>query len=126
MTGAIGSVYQASRIQKICDELELWCFNPLWQKDQIEHLNDIVNDNFEVVISGVFARQMEHLLGKKINKLVVEELEQLEKKHKINPAGEGGEMETLVLNGPMFKKKIIIKETEITKEVYGIKEIELV
>src|SRR3989344_2786086 len=38
ITGAVESIYQASRIQKICDELNLECFNPLWQKDQIELL----------------------------------------------------------------------------------------
>ena len=34
VTGALHSVYQASRIQKICDKLGLECFNPLWQKDE--------------------------------------------------------------------------------------------
>lgn len=38
VTGAVESVYQASRIQKICNELNLECFNPLWQMDQIELL----------------------------------------------------------------------------------------
>jgi len=125
VTGAIASVYQASRIQKICSELELWCFNPLWQANQIEHMENIVKAGFDVVITGVFAQPLSHLLGKKINKAVIEELARLEKKHKINPAGEGGEMETFVLSGPIFKKKIIIKESDIGKEVYQIKEVEL-
>ena len=38
VTGAVGSVYQSSRIQKICKELEIECFNPLWQKNQFELL----------------------------------------------------------------------------------------
>jgi asparagine synthase (glutamine-hydrolysing) len=46
-----------------------------------------------------------------INKLI-----ELSKKYKINPAGEGGELETFVTNGPMFKKKIKIKKTEIEYE----------
>jgi len=40
ITGAIQSVYQASRIQKICDELNLECFNPLWQKEEKEYLEE--------------------------------------------------------------------------------------
>jgi uncharacterized protein (TIGR00290 family) len=32
VTGAIQSIYQASRIQKICNKLKVECFNPLWQK----------------------------------------------------------------------------------------------
>ncbi len=33
VTGAIESVYQASRVQTITNELNLECFNPLWQKE---------------------------------------------------------------------------------------------
>src|SRR3989344_685418 len=32
-TGAVESVYQTSRIQKICNELDLECFNPLWLRN---------------------------------------------------------------------------------------------
>jgi len=35
VTGAVASTYQASRMQKICNELDIYCFNPLWQKNQI-------------------------------------------------------------------------------------------
>jgi ABC transporter with metal-binding/Fe-S-binding domain ATP-binding protein len=125
VTGALASVYQASRIQKICDELELKCINPLWNENQIEHLKNVEKAGFEVMIVGVFARGLEHLLGKKINKRVIEELVELDRKYKINPAGEGGEIETFVLDGPIFKKKIVIKDVEIGKEVYVIKEAEL-
>ena len=38
VTGAVESAYQASRVQKICDTLDLECFNPLWQKNQINYL----------------------------------------------------------------------------------------
>ena len=39
VTGALKSVYQSSRIQTICDKLGLKCFNPLWQKKEIEPLS---------------------------------------------------------------------------------------
>ena len=42
ITGTVESAYQASRIQKICDNLALDCYNPLWQKNQIEFLNDLI------------------------------------------------------------------------------------
>ena len=38
------------------------------------------------------------------------------KKYKINIAGEGGEFETLVLNCPLFRKKITIKNYEISED----------
>ncbi|MBC8444352.1 TIGR00289 family protein, partial [Candidatus Woesearchaeota archaeon] len=44
-------------------------------------------------------------------------------------AGEGGELETFVTDGPMFKKKITIKESEIEYEknagILLIKEAEI-
>ena len=50
VTGAVESVYQASRVQKICNDLDLDCFNPLWQKNQIELLQDLIFHDFEVII----------------------------------------------------------------------------
>ena len=55
VTGAVESVYQAERVQKICNTLNLWCFNPLWLKNQVEILEEIVTLGFWVIISGVFA-----------------------------------------------------------------------
>ena len=48
VTGAIRSVYQASRIQKICDKLKLKCINPLWQKDEIKYLNELIENKFKI------------------------------------------------------------------------------
>ena len=36
-TGALHSDYQATRIQKICDNLKIKCINPLWHKDEFEY-----------------------------------------------------------------------------------------
>ena len=42
VTGAIASVYQTQRIQRICDELGITCINPLWKKNQEDLLREIV------------------------------------------------------------------------------------
>ena len=52
VTGAVASVYQTSRIQRICNRLGIEVFNPLWQRDQVELLNDLVNNRFEIIIIG--------------------------------------------------------------------------
>ncbi|MBU0461673.1 MAG: TIGR00289 family protein [Nanoarchaeota archaeon] len=115
VTGALASVYQASRIQKICDDLNLKCVNPLWQKDQVQLLNEVVDAGFEVIISGVFAEPLDDKwLGEKITKETIARLEKLKESHKINPAGEGGEIETTVLDAPFFKRRIKIKEATIS------------
>ena len=117
VTGAVESVYQASRIQKICNELNVECFNPLWQKDQIELLEDLIKNNFEAIITGVFAFPLdEKWLGRKIDKKFIDEMKKLNEKYKINPAGEGGEFESFVLNCPLFKKELKIKNKKIFGE----------
>ncbi len=114
VTGAIRSTYQTSRIQRVCCELNLWCFNPLWLKDQIELLNEIVDKGFQTIISGVFAFPLDRsFLGKTITKETVRRLEALSKEYNLNPAGEGGELETTVLDAPFFEKKVEILNYEI-------------
>jgi len=127
VTGAVESVYQASRIQKICDNLDLKCFNPLWKIDQFELLNDLIKSDFEIIIIGVFAYPLDETwLGKKIDSEFIDKITDLYEKYKINPVGEGGEIETFVLNCPLFTKKLkIIDKKIIGKRNSWVMEIEL-
>ena len=113
VTGAVASRYQAERIQKICDDLKIKCINPLWMKNQVDLLNELLKDDFKAIISGVFAYPLdEKWLGREINKDIVQQLAELQKKYQLNPSGEGGEIETTVLDCPIFKKRIEILESE--------------
>lgn len=126
VTGAVRSTYQASRVQRICNELGLWCFNPLWLKNQVELLHEIEERGIRAIISGVFAEPFdESYLGKEIDQEMIQKLADLAIEHKINPAGEGGEIETTVLDAPIFKKKIkITKRSKQYKNFSGIYNIE--
>ena len=132
VTGAIESVYQASRIQKICDRLGLWCFNPLWQKKQEEEMREILKNKFKFMITKIAALGLnENWLGKIINEKDIDALAELNKKFGLNVSFEGGEAETLMLDGPCFRKKLIIKEAEKVMQndftgIYEIKRVELV
>ncbi len=117
VTGAVESVYQASRIQKICNELGIECFNPLWQKNQFELLEDLIKNKFKVIITGVFAFPFdEKYLGRQIDKKFIEEMKVLNQKYKISPAGEGGEFESFVLDCPLFERPLKIKGFENIEE----------
>jgi diphthine-ammonia ligase len=117
ITGAIKSVYQASRIQDICDRLNIKCINPIWQVDEINYLNDLIKNKFKIIIIGVFAYPLnQSWLGREINKETIEEIKKLNEKYKIHPAGEGGEFETFVLDCPLFKKPLKIKSYKDFKE----------
>lgn len=131
VTGAIESVYQAARVQRICRELDLWCYNPLWQIDQLEYLRLLVLEGFEVIITGVFAYPLdESFVGARIDGPRIEKLEGLRDRYAINPSGEGGEIETIVLDGPVFKRRVevlkAVKEYDNYRGRLIIKEARLV
>jgi diphthine-ammonia ligase len=114
VSGAVESVYQSERIQRICNRLGVWCFNPLWKRNQKALLEEIVAKGFRVIISGVFAYPLDRSwLGKEVDKELIEKLVFLGKEFGLSPSGEGGEIETTVLDAPLFKKKIEVLDYEI-------------
>jgi diphthine-ammonia ligase len=110
VSGAVESVYQASRIQRICNKLDIECFNPLWQKEQVELLEELLKRKFKAIIVGVFAYPLgEGYLGREIDEKFISDIKKMRDKWGINPAGEGGEFETFVLDCPMFSSELRVK-----------------
>ncbi len=113
VSGAVASDYQYSRIQSICDALNLKTVSPLWHTDQEQVVTDQINAGFTILIVGVFAEGLnQSWLGRTLDHQALEDLKTLHKKYRINIAGEGGEYETLVVDGPCFHKTLVIEEAE--------------
>jgi diphthine-ammonia ligase len=113
VSGAVASTYQKSRIEKICEQLRLKCIAPLWHKNPLDILNEIVDLKFDVIITGVYAYGFnKEWLGRKIDDASVKALIELNKQYGVSLVGEGGEYETLVLDAPFFKKRMKIVEAE--------------
>jgi diphthine-ammonia ligase len=130
VTGAVESVYQAARIQQICNRLGVWCVNPLWKRNQKALLEEIVAEDFKAVISGVFAYPLDKKwLGKQIDEVMIDRLVALSEEYGLSPSGEGGEIETTVLDAPLFKKKIEVLDSELEAKgnsgVFRIKQARL-
>ncbi len=112
-SGALFSVYQKSRIDALCEELGLESCAPLWHRDPVEYMEEIIDLGFEVVITSVAAEGFdESWLGRKVDRDSLDEIIKLNKKYKIHIGFEGGEAETLVLDGPIFNKRIKVMESE--------------
>ncbi len=117
VTGALHSQYQASRIQKICDNLGISCINPLWHKDEFKYLKEIINSKFKVIIIGVSAYPLNaSWLGRVVDEKFVEDVTKLNEKYKIHAAGEGGEFESFVLECPLFKRPLKVLGADFTGE----------
>ena len=130
VTGAVESVYQAARIQQICNRLGVWCVNPLWKRNQKDLLEETVAKGFKTVISGVFAYPLDKKwLGKQIDEALIQKLVALSEEYGLSPSGEGGEIETTVLDAPLFKKKIEVLDSEVEAQgnsgVFRIKQARL-
>ena len=130
VTGAIQSTYQKQRIDRICDELGIESVAPLWHQDPLDLMKELIDLKFKVIIIGVYAYGLDQTwLGQEINPETLEKLVELHEKYQISLVGEGGEYESLVLDAPIFKKRIEIVQTESTYEnnsgVLFIKEAKL-
>ena len=110
--GALASEYQKSRIDQLCKDLGLMSNAPLWHIDPKEYMEEIIDSGFEVIIISVSAEGLdESWLGRRINHELLEEIINLNSKYGMHMAFEGGEAETLVLDSPIFKKRIKIIES---------------
>jgi len=111
--GGISSNYQKTRIEKVCKELNLKFLAPFWQINPENFLKETIDLGFEIIIIGVYAADFdENWLGRRLDKKCLEDLKKLNEKYGINLVGEGGEYESLVIDGPIFKKKINIINSE--------------
>ena len=117
ITGALFSEYQSSRIKKICDDLSLECVSPLWQKKQEVEMQELLDCGFEIILVSVAGDGMsEAWLNKVLTQQDLDKLKELNKKIGFHVAFEGGEAESLVLNCPLFKKKLKIITSEKVME----------
>lgn len=118
VTGATASSYQRGRIEALCRDFNLEVFNPLWQVDPLEYWEELLENHFEVMISSVACEGLgKEWLGRVIDRESLGELRRLASRHRFHLAFEGGEAETLVLDMPLFRKKIVVEEA--SREWYG-------
>src|SRR3989338_8529031 len=113
VSGALASNYQKERIDKICNELKIDSIAPLWHIEPKRYLKELINHNFKIIITGIAADGLaKDFLGSEIDNNFIKKIEKLN----IHAGGEGGEYESLVLDCPLFQKKLKIKKSKIEME----------
>ena len=112
--GVSSSSFQKKAVESICREYGVEVFTPLWGLDPSKLLREIIKSNFQVMVTGVAALGLTmEWLGKTLTEEDVEKLEEVSRRYGVNVCGEGGEMETLVLDCPLFKEKIQVLDYEV-------------
>ena len=122
--GGVESEYQKKRFERVCSALNIKMIAPLWHVDVLEMMKEVV-EKFDCVIVKVSAMGLtEDWLGRKIDLECLKDLMELNKKYGIHLAGEGGEYETLVLDAPLYKKRIVVEDFDVNWKNYnGVFEI---
>ena len=114
VSGAVASRFQYEAFGRLCREHGLKVLTPLWKKPPLKLLQEILSEKFKVLVTGVAAEGLgQDWLGAILTPRRLRLLEELERKLGVNPVGEGGEFETLVLDCPLFRKRLKILSSEI-------------
>lgn len=95
-------------VENVCAEVGIKPFLPLWGRGQEELMHELIDSGFKAFIILLDKNTVnEDFLGGVVDKHFIEELKQ----RGISPCGESGEYHTLVVDGPIFKKRLNIEDS---------------
>lgn len=131
-TGVFGDIdFNPHRewIEKICAPARINPLLPLWLGDQNKIVNEFISLGFQAKVVATRADLMgKEWLGRTIDIKFIKDVAEFNKD--ITPCGEAGEFHTLVIDGPIFKKRLEIRDAKMEKRgkhwFWDIKNMELV
>ncbi|MEK6865133.1 MAG: diphthine--ammonia ligase [Thermoproteota archaeon] len=107
--GGIQSQFQKEKFENLCNKLNLKSITPLWNRNPLEYMNELISSNFVFIITSVSSGGLDDSwLGKIITKNDIDNLYVLSQKFGFNLNFEGGEAETFVVNCSLFSHPIKI------------------
>ena len=112
-------------VERVCQEVDIVPHLPLWGESQNKILRDFIDLGFEAVIiatkADLFGREW---LGQMIDLNFIKHLDELRETKDITPCGEAGEYHTLVIDGPLFKKRMeILKTRKVFRDTHWFLDI---
>lgn len=113
--GVFGALYlrdDRAWAERVCTEAGIVPLLPLWGMGGKDLLRILIEAGFEAIVVAVRSDIMnEHWLGAKVDGEFIEHME----KSEVDVCGENGEYHTLVVDGPIFSRRIDISETRVTR-----------
>ena len=111
--------------ERICGEVDVTPYLPLWGQAQEKILSSFIASGFEAVVvvakADLFGKEW---LGRQIDQDFLSYMSELKQKHGIQPCGEAGEYHTFVTDGPLFDQRIeILEANKVLREGYWFLEI---
>jgi uncharacterized protein (TIGR00290 family) len=103
--------------EKICRDLGVQAIEPLWGCSPEEILSEFIESGFEATVVCTQGNLLgEEWVGRRVDEAFLKDI--LHRKD-VDPCGENGEYHTLVTDGPLFKQRVGIVESEkVLKDGY--------
>ena len=124
VTGDIFEVplHEEGWLNRICREIGLKPIKPLWMQNTTQIFHEFVNSGFEAVVVRVNLEMLTlDWLGRQLSEKFFQDIAEISN---VDPCGEKGEYHTLVIDGPLFGKRIdILESRKATLEGSGQLEI---
>jgi len=101
-------------ITRICSNAKIMPILPLWQEHHEDIAKNFIDLGFEAIVVATQADLLgEEWLGRKFDANFLKEISSHD--DEISPCGEAGEFHTIVVDGPLFKKRIVLQDTKTEK-----------
>ena len=112
-------------VDRICRQVNITPYLPLWGQSQEKILRSFIASGFEAIIVVARADLFgEEWLGRKMDWEFLSHLAKLKQTSGIQPCGEAGEYHTFVIDGPLFNQRVEILETnKVLREGHWFLEI---
>jgi len=106
------ALHEEGWLDRICREVGLIPIRPLWHLDTKKILTEFINEGFKAIVVRIKNKLIGlDWLGREINQTFYQDLLNL---GTIDPCGEHGEYHSFVIDGPIFKNRIEITDSEKT------------
>lgn len=103
-SGVVYSWYQKSLFEKVSESLGLKLYTPLWGKNCSKLIEEEISSGMRILVTAVAAEGFdESWLGCTLDEKALAKLRDLERRYGVSLLGEGGEMETMVVDAPFFR-----------------------
>jgi len=120
LSGVTRSRAQYDAFRGLCSKRGLRFVAPLWGLDSINLLERMISEGFTIMIVGVAAEGLgKDVLGRILDEEMIAFLKDLWERYGVNPLGEGGGFETLVVDAPIFRKRVEVLDYEICWSGYS-------
>ncbi|MDQ4014954.1 MAG: diphthine--ammonia ligase [Thermoproteota archaeon] len=107
--GGISSNYQKQAFEQVCVRQRIAAVAPLWSSEPERYITELVKRGFRIIIAGVSTMGLDKgWLGRELDKEAIDKLMSVSKKCGFNLTFEGGEAETLVIDCPLYCKRLQI------------------